>query len=341
MYIWCNDEIGDDRYDYYRKPPDYSKLDNLVIPEHIKYMVLHLDLEHYNRIIITNELEYVEMHLSMYDIDMNKTILQNFIRQISQFTSLKSLYLILDYDLTRFLNRRQDPNLPQIATYDMEYDSETEKQVIDLINELLPRTLEYLHVNFIIKNINEFTNLKIFKISSEGSYKAPLDNLPESLEWLEIHAHDFNHPLNNLPNNLKVLIFNQFRIFSYYDGYEHSLNNLPMSLKVLVMPETDMMDGTTNVEICNNLPPMLKYLSVPNYVSNLDWNTLPDSLEVLEALNILSKMKKQEIIINKLPKSLKEVIINKNDIENQEMAGYLEIFREVKCKITSSDRYVY
>lgn len=319
-------------------------MDKLVIPEHIKYLELNLDLDYYNNIIITNELEYIEMYLSIYDVDMNKNLFHNFITQISQFTNMKSLSIILDYDITRFLNKRQDSNILQIATYeyDMEYDLEKiESQVINLINELLPRTLEYLHVNFTIKNINEFTNLKIFKISSEGSYNLPLDNLPASLEWLEIHAHDFNHLLDNLPNNLKVLIFNQFRIFSYYDGFQHSLNNLPLSLRVLVMPETDMMDGTTNVEICNNLPAKLKYLSVSKHVNNLDWNALPDSLEVLEAPNILSQMKNQEIIINKLPKSLREVIIGKEYIEKPEMAGYLEMFREVKCKITSSDRYVY
>ena len=340
LILLCDAAIGDNRYFFNRTPTDYSKMDKLIIPEHIKYLKLHLDLEHYTNVIITHELEYIEMHLSMYEVDMNKNLFYNFIKKISQFTNMKSLCIILNYDLTSFLNKRLEPDLPQIETYYIEYDHETHSQVINFINELLPRKLEYLHVNFIIPNINEFTSLKTFKISREGSYKAPLDNLPASLEWLEIHAHDFNHPLNNLPNNMKVLIFNQFRLFNYYDGYKHSLNNLPLSLEVLVMPETDMMDGTTSKEICDNLPVRLRYLSVPKYVNNLEWDALPDSLEVLEALTILSQMNMQDIKVNKLPSSLIEVIISKYDIEDKEMIDNIKIFKDKNCKITSSDKGV-
>ena len=330
LYIFC-DDIGVNRYD--------SMVNKLVIPEHIKYLILRLDLERYDNMIITHELEYVEMHLSVYDIDMNKIIFHNFIKQISQHSGMKSLCLILDYELENFLNKRLDPNLPHIDTYT--YDcSETELQVINNINEFLPRTLEYLRVNFIIKNINEFTSLRVFKIDDSSSYKFPLDNLPESLEWLEIDATDFNYPLYNLPCKLKVLLFSNSRLWNYDDGYMHSLNYLPLSLEVLVMPDTQMMDGTTKAEICNNLPQKLKYLRVPAMGdTNLDWNALPESLEVLEVSNILCQMHDKKIIINKLPKTLKEVRIKKSYLDCKEMAPYLEIFKETNCKIIGSESF--
>jgi len=336
--IFCN-EVGFDRLDSNGTSSDYSKMDKLVIPEHIKYLVLHLDLERYDNIVITHKLEYVEIHLSIYDIDMNKIIFHNFIKQISQYSDMKSLCLILNYELENFLNRRRILNLPEIDTY--KYDSlEKESQVINYINELLPRTLEYLRVNFIITNINEFTSLRVFKIEDDCSYNVPLDNLPESLEWLEINTDDFNYPLYNLPCKLKVLIFSHNRAWNYTNGYMHSLNFLPLSLEVLFMPDTIMMDGTTKAEICNNLPPKLKYLYVPTMVvNNLDWNALPESLEVLDAPLILYQMQQKEITINKLPKALKEVRIRKAYLDNKTLTSYLEIFKDTNCKITGSDNF--
>ena len=334
LNIFCN-EVSIDRLDSNNTSPGYSKVDKLVIPEHIKYLALALDLGHYNNMIITDKLEYVEMHLSIYDIDMNMIIFNNFIKQISEYSGIKSLCLILDYELEKF--KRKVANLPQIDTYD---SLEAESQVINKINELLPRTLEYLRVNFIIKNINEFTSLKVFKIDDDCSYNVPLDNLPASLEWLEINAIDFNYPLYNLPCNLKVLIFSSDRILNYSDGYMHSLNYLPLSLEVLFMPDTIMMDGTTKAEICNNLPPKVKYLYVPTMVvNNLDWNALPESLEVLDAPLILYQMQQKEITINKLPKALKEVRIRKAYLDNKTLSSYLEIFKETNCKITGSDNF--
>jgi len=332
LNIFCN-EVSIDRLDSNNTSPGYSKVDKLVIPEHIKYLALALDLGHYNNMIITDKLEYVEMHLSIYDIDMNMIIFNNFIKQISEYSGIKSLCLILDYELEKF--KRKVANLPQIDTYD---SLEAESQVINKINELLPRTLEYLRVNFIIKNINEFTSLKVFKIDDDCSYNVPLDNLPASLEWLEINAIDFNYPLYNLPCNLKVLIFSSDRILNYSDGYMHSLNYLPLSLEVLFMPDTIMMDGTTKAEICNNLPPKVKYLYVPTMVvNNLDWNALPESLEILDAPQILYRMQLNEITINKLPKALKEVRIRKAYLDNKMLSSYLEIFKDTNCKITGSD----
>ena len=56
--IFCN-KVGFDRLDSNGTSSDYSKMDKLVIPEHIKYLILRLDLERYDNIVITHELEYV------------------------------------------------------------------------------------------------------------------------------------------------------------------------------------------------------------------------------------------------------------------------------------------
>ena len=105
----------------------------------------------------------------------------------------------------------------------------------ELLN--LPESLEYLEfkgifnqsLDFLPKSVKEIHFLTMFGADGEpiiSHFNQPLDNLPESLEVLELDCMDFNHSLDNLPKKLKYLKLNFY-------AFNFSLDNLPKSLEYL------------------------------------------------------------------------------------------------------------
>lgn len=141
-------------------------------------------------------------------------------------------------------------------------------------------------------------------------YNKPLNNLPTQLEILLFHSDsNFNQPINNLPNGLKIIylpsIFSQsldylpesLEIIEFYDysNYNLEINNLPTNLKKISL-------GKKFSQTLDNLPINLKNLKIgKNFTHSID--NLPDSIT---ELSICSK----NIIVNKLPKSLKKLNIS-------------------------------
>jgi hypothetical protein len=261
LHIWFNDSNLDDKLPR--------------VPEHIKYIVLICEPIHYAdipKLLLSSSLEFVKIRMPLSGIFNH-----NMLDYIKLSKSLKALSLILYND---------DPNA----------DAKKIQDAVDLIikKSIIPCDIENLLINFYLPNINEYKNLKTLEISGfkNEEYNYSLDNLPESLEWLEIHPIGFNQPVNNLPSNLKVLIFGKNRLENnYHNGYKHLLTNLPYSLEILLLPELLILDKNTKVdETCNlsiqsifeNLPPNLRILRLPQYMpDNINYNLLPDSIEII------------------------------------------------------------
>jgi hypothetical protein len=193
-------------------------------------------------------------------------ICDNILEYINLPVSIKSLTILLSNDLVDvtddIIDAPSHPS-PQI------------RNVNDKLNKFIPKNIEYLEVNFNIYDYESYKSLKTLIIRSEPRdfYPKfqPLDNLPESLEWLDIHHPDFNHPLNNLPSNLKFLRVGQGRIASFNRCYMYNLDMLPISLEVLFFPDNEKhysyVDGYNYDYSLDNLPPNLKILNIPEYIS--------------------------------------------------------------------------
>ncbi len=279
------------------------------IPEHIKYIQLSCEPIHYvdiPKLLSSSSLECVTITMPLSGIFNH-----NMLDYIKLSKSIRALKLVIDNDIKQTADKQV-------------------QDAIDLIikKSIIPLDIEYLSINFHLSNINEYTNLKTFVIIGEiqnEDYNYSLDNLPESLEWLEIHPIGFNQPVNNLPVNLKVLIFGQNRVWNYYNGYQHSIDNLPHSLEVLYLPEFLMLDddniqinqsNQSNQSILENLPPNLRILSIPQYMpDNINYNSLPDSIEIIYWFNFPDCYKE----ISRFPASLKKIQIK---YDNDEIKQY-------------------
>jgi len=272
-------------------------LESFIIPENIKYLTCHCDSDYYKNIKIPQHIKYLSLYFSVFDIYRN-----NILADIAFPSNLKSLSILINYDN------------PKISTADIDVDHEAIQEAIQVaierLNEVIPYTLEYLVVNFPISNIEKFAYLKTYIISSEFDYdnfNEPLDNLPGSLEWLAVYPKKFNQPLDNLPSGLKYLNVGQNRLWYYFDGYSLPLNNLPASLEILYFPEIVSLDGLDYPANLRNLPTNLKILNIPEYIpSNMNFNNLPDSLEIIVWNNFIQNYEE----IKKFPKNLKEIYVD-------------------------------
>ena len=293
---------------------DYTNLEHCIpeIPLSIKYIRLHCQALHCKNLILPSTLEYLQLHLSLSDI-CNNNILDSIILP----TSIKSLSIILNNDIPE--NDIPEPiensvNNPITNAVD---------KILNNNNFKIPKNIEYLKINFQLPNIEEYTNLKVLVLDDNSSveYNYPLDNLPASLEWLEIQTCSFNQPLDNLPPGLKVLIFGQSRIWNYFNGYMHSLDGLPSGLEVLHFPECLSREGERYMATLEHLPSSLKILRIPQYMpDNMNYNCLPDSIEILE-WNSFGKYYRK---ISRFPANLKKIMSDKYDSENINMLKYFE-----------------
>lgn len=163
------------------------------------------------------------------------------------------------------------------------------------------------------------------KVIFDCRFNQPIDNLPNNIEYIEFNnlsekyeskATDFNQSVDNLPSNLKTLVLR-------VNKFDYTLDLLPESLEILYFEcvETICVDGgvydpETGMKriYFDNLPINLKkiIIDIGNFNSPLD--NLPDSLENLTLISTLNLSK-----LDNLPKKLKELTINGsyfNDLNN-------------------------
>ena len=192
-------------------------------------------------------------------------------------------------------------------------------------SSILPNSLRYLefgeYFNQPVDNLpNSLTHLT-FGIN----FNQPVDNIPESLTHLIFtECSIFNQPIDNLPESLTLLTF------GIYSNFDQPVDNLPQSLTHLKFggkfnqPVDNLSNSLTHLKFgknfnqpINKLPNSLTHLKFDKYsifnqpvdISDEDSPTgkssiLPNSLTHLE----LGKEFNQRI--NKLPTSLKYVIVN-------------------------------
>jgi hypothetical protein len=286
---------------------DETKLEHCIpeIPSTIKYLRLNCRAFHYNNLIFPTALEYLKLHLLVYDIFKS-----DILDCITLPASIKSLSIILDYEM---LDTIVDDNTI----------TEAVAKIMNNTNFKIPKNIEYLEINFHLPNIEEYTNLKVLEISDfqNHEFNEPLDNLPESLEWLSIHPLGFNRPLANLPSGLKVLIFAEIRTGNGFDGYQHSLDELPSGLEILEFPEFCSSKRMKCLATLENLPPALKILRIPsNMPYDMNYNCLPNSIELLEWRAF------RQCYLSRIPANLKKIVvcIDEDDDEDNKMIKYFE-----------------
>lgn len=302
-----------------------TNLDHCIpeIPSTIKYLRLNCRAVHYKNLIWSSTLEYLQLILSLSDI-LDDNIL-DFITLPSDIKSL-SISIIQDPDNIQY----QD---------DTTINDQVEK-LLNNINFKIPKNIEYLKINFQIPNIEEYTNLKVLVLDGceNTEFNYPLDNLPASLEWLEIHSLQFNQPLENLPAGLKVLIFRQNRIWNYHDGYQHSLDGLPSGLEVLHFPESCTPEGIKYLATFENLPPTLKLLRIPRVmVADMNYDCLPDSIEILEWFEFRGVYDK----VSRFPANLKKIKCNFDSNSNDEQNKILKYFENMPFIIEDYMKDIY
>lgn len=306
---------------------DETNLEHYIpeIPSTIKYLRLNCLEFHYKNLILPETLEYLKLHLSLSDIFKN-----NILDCITLPTSIKSLSIILDNVILNYdmLNNNMIDTIADINLF-----TKAVEKLLNNTNFKIPKNIEYLKINFQLPNIEEYTNLKVLVLDAfqNTEFNYPLDNLPATLEWLEIHSLQFNHPLANLPPNLKVLIFAQNRIWNYYDGYKHSLNELPPGLQVLHFPECCSLEGKLYLANFENLPPLLKVLRIPKIMlSDMNYNCLPDSIEILG----WPEFRKCYKNVSRFPANLQHII---SYIDNNEKNTIITYFEKIHFSIEAMD----
>lgn len=297
IYSRLKDYLHDSYYiDKYKYPFEYpfenaeclELMEPMEIPFDTKYIKCKFNLNH--TYFIPSHIKYIDVYVFLNDLYEN---LDKSIMEFEESSSVIGMNIYLATD--------QNWNKDEYKMY---------KSVYPELVKYIPKTIEYLKINFFITNIAEYENLKTF-IYAVDDYSIDyddltinFDNLPNGLIRLEIEDTDLNCSLDNLPPNLKFLSIEVGSISDYCEGYKHSLDNLPAGLEVLFFPQTKgIYDKDSNANI-NNLPPSLKFLCLHQFLADTtDFNNLPDSLEILDVWNYSSIIDK----IEKYPKNLKKL----------------------------------
>lgn len=220
-------------------------------------------------------------------------VLSKFTLEIHELPpNLKRLHFSVDYNLQNIRCK-----LPNMLTYLRVGKVDNN----DILNNMLPDTLETL----IIRNMSNIPitrfppNLK--KLSFEGQFNQPLDNLPQSLIKLYMVGSQFNHPLPKLPNIKHLILpyiynkpitdfpslvylsggrsythpindklFPNLRKLYIYDNFNQPLDTLPTKLTSLSFcMSTSLPDNIT-------VPSNLKRLALPTHFTGSINNKLPD-----------------------------------------------------------------
>ncbi len=184
------------------------------------------------------------------------------------------------------------------------------------INEnFFPNSLEKIVFSYCFNSTIEKYPDNLKHLEFGKSFNKPINNLPDKLEELYLFG-DFNQTLDNLPSNLKIISL--FGLNSC--KFNHPINNLPLNLQELFLSgefnqsidflpinlKTLYINSSFNHTI-DNLPIGLHKIFFSNYSNfNNRIDNLPDTIEEIVLPD------KYDIMINKLPRNLKKIKINKN-----------------------------
>ena len=321
------------------KDSERNLLVNVNLSENHYKMSLNCVRTNYENIEIPNHIEYLEMDVFATDV-----ILYKILDKIHIPKDLKGLCLIVNHRLGGDCNTNADA-----IYYSPSLKEKISLNLLALLNDFIPSTIEYVKANFKIYNrpwnsnsnsLDKFNKLRCLVIDDSNiqylghitNCNSQLDDLPGTLERLHINYPYFTQPLNNLPSNLKVLTFNNYDHFG--ERYVHLLDNLPSGLEVLVFPRPydignygihmdndddndDNYDNDDNDNIVSNdllsyLPVSLKYLSIPCMCiyKEISLDNLPNSLEYLEINNKFTTLGYiYEMSLFRIPDSLRTINI--------------------------------
>jgi hypothetical protein len=101
-----------------------------------------------------------------------------------------------------------------------------------------------------LPNFSNYNNLASLSIIYDDYFDESLDNLPETLQYLEIESGEFNRPIDYLPKNLKSLKFGCY-------NFNQPLNNLPPKLEILDLENCEVFSHQLT-----NLPGTLTLLNL-------------------------------------------------------------------------------
>jgi hypothetical protein len=129
---------------------------------------------------------------------------------------------------------------------------------------------------------------KVDILELDDCFNHPLDNIPNNIKTIQIVSNkndqyypDFNQPLDNLPLGLEKLIVKT-------NNYSYTLDNLPVGLKYFKFVHINCF---SNNNLFCNLPSSLEYLGIFTFKLPIDrkenepllnLNNLPSTLKVLE-----------------------------------------------------------
>lgn len=168
--------------------------------------------------------------------------------------------------------------------------------------------------NHLLYELNVYINLKYLKISS-NIFNQIIDNTYNKLKYLYIESINFNQELDNLPNLIVLSIKS--------NNFNQSISNLPYTLKKLII-YSDIFNQELDL-----LPQNLRQLYILSKVFNKCVDNLPSDVRIFQLLSdefnhklecLPNKLQtfiindNKNIIINKIPLSLKTIMIINNDI---------------------------
>ena len=147
-----------------------------------------------------------------------------------------------------------------------------EDGIKDKIITNIPTNIIKIYFDFRFNlDIQNYLHPEILMLEYGSEFNKPIDNLPLELEILKLGLK-FNHPVSMLPESLEILyLSNQF-----------------------------------NQDI-SNLPSGLKTLRLTGYKFNQSINSLPDSIDSIELIELNNDYMTE---INKLPKKISKIVVD-------------------------------
>jgi hypothetical protein len=197
-----------------------------------------------------------------YNLDKTKTVnIYITCNNYDYINDVALFILIKQFKRVNILISNTDFSNNSIFTYEYIYE------FIDLILPLID-TLTFTNFNIdktkLLKPVNNLPNTITYLDINFKKIDMPLNFLPSVLKILIISTETYNFPLDNLPSGLVYLYLNF--------NYSLPLDNLPINLKELTIQKLE------NKNLINNLPCFLKYLKIIDFYE-YEFKYLPNTLE--------------------------------------------------------------
>ena len=207
--------------------------------------------------IDTNKVQNFFINLILNDLILNN--ISSYIKNRDLHNLYKTIKILLP--IRQFCYWNLNYKYSQKYYTEIEFRNKLHKIIINP-NKQLSLNLSYCDIT----NMNILCNIHTIKFDRD--FNQPIDNLPNSIEKIELYGK-FNQPIDNLPNSIKYLMLG--------NHFDQPINNLPNSLIKLNLgqyfnhpvdnlPNTIIeleLDDSFNQPI-NNLPQSLKYLTLGN-----------------------------------------------------------------------------